>query len=258
MKHRLIKLGLVLVLMGSGPVASQDFEWTGSVERGQSIEIKGIVGSIQAVSTSGDLEVIAVKYGRESQFADVTFEVVEHADGVTICAIYPPRRRSRPAECRPDMLEGVDIDDVDVEVEFEVRVPAGVGFIGKVIDGDIDVTGLTAEVRAMTVSGDITIETTDIAHATTVAGSIRVSMGSVDWDDDLAFTTVSGDIRLELSSAIDADVVLSTFSGDLESEFPLAMNSRGWVNMSMRGVIGQGGRELKLRTLSGDVTLARR
>ena len=38
-------------------------------------------------------EVTATKTGRKSNPAEVEIRVVEHAEGVTICAVYPPARR---------------------------------------------------------------------------------------------------------------------------------------------------------------------
>jgi hypothetical protein len=42
---------------------------------------------------------VATKHGRRSDPAEVEIEVVEHAGGVTICAVYPSPG-SRPNECR--------------------------------------------------------------------------------------------------------------------------------------------------------------
>jgi len=51
--------------------------------------IKGVSGDIRAVASSGDVEVTAAKHARRSDPDDVKIEVVEHEDGVTICAVYP-------------------------------------------------------------------------------------------------------------------------------------------------------------------------
>jgi hypothetical protein len=57
-------------------------------------------GDVSASPASGGaVEVVATKHGRRSDPAEVEIEVVEHAGGVTICAVYPSPG-SRPNECR--------------------------------------------------------------------------------------------------------------------------------------------------------------
>ena len=74
---------------GPGP-GDNDFEWTGQVAEGLAIEIKGVSGSIDASWTSGgDVEVYALKEGTDDDPSTVTIEVLQHAGGVTICAMYP-------------------------------------------------------------------------------------------------------------------------------------------------------------------------
>src|SRR5512138_2590752 len=82
--------------------AQTDFEWTGQLAPGQSVEIVGVNGSIHASpAPGGNISVTAVKSARRSNPADVRFETVPHAGGVTICAIYPAPAGSAPNECRP-------------------------------------------------------------------------------------------------------------------------------------------------------------
>ena len=80
--------------------AQEDFHWTGKVAAGAAVEIKGVNGGIVATGIpGGDIEVTAVKKGRRSDPAQVKVEVVEHAGGVTICAVYPST--GAPNECKP-------------------------------------------------------------------------------------------------------------------------------------------------------------
>ena len=98
-------LPTLLFLAAPGVLAAQqnrDFAWTGTLAAGQILEIRGINGGIVAEGTSGrNVEVRATKRGRDSDPATVTIEVVEHPDGVTICAVYPSRDESRPNRCEP-------------------------------------------------------------------------------------------------------------------------------------------------------------
>jgi hypothetical protein len=262
---RTITLVATVVALTPAALRGQDdrFEWRGRVARGDVIEVKGVTGDIRAVrGTGSEVTVVATKHGYRRNFADIEFEVVEGRGGVTICAMYPPSRRSRrrgPLECEPGGWRNLDVDDSDVDVDFEVRVPPGVHFAGRTISGDVDVASLQSHVLARTVSGDIRISTSDLADASTVSGSIDVAMGRADWSGDLEFHTVSGDIVLEFASTLHADVEFESVSGDMESDFPITLRSRsnGWVGGHVRGTIGDGGRSLSLKTVSGDVSLRR-
>ena len=92
---------------GAGALAAQEeFHWTGKVAAGQAIEIKGVNGGIAATGAAGgEVEVTAVKKGRKSDPAEVKVEVVEHAGGVTICAVYPSST-ALPTSARPARAGG--------------------------------------------------------------------------------------------------------------------------------------------------------
>ena len=79
------------MLVGAAQAAAQtDFQWHSRLATGQTIEIKGINGDVRATaSSSGEVEVTATRSARRSNPADVRIEVVPHAGGVTICAVYP-------------------------------------------------------------------------------------------------------------------------------------------------------------------------
>ena len=70
-----------------------DFVWRGAVGVGQTVEIKGMNGDIIAERSTGrQIEVRAEKRARRSDPKAVRIEVVEHAGGVTVCAVYPSSR----------------------------------------------------------------------------------------------------------------------------------------------------------------------
>lgn len=232
-------------------------QWHGTIAAGQAIEIKGVNGEIKAIAASGgEVEVSAVMRGRRSNPADVRLDVVQHADGVTICAVYPSPD-SRPNECQPGNGGRMNTRDNDVSVAFTVRVPIGVKFIGKTVNGDVTADALTGPVRLTTVNGDAHFSTSSYGEATTVNGSIEGAMGSSDWTDPLKLVTVNGSITVALPSDLSADVRASTVNGSIATDFPITVSGR--VNpRSLRGTVGAGGRELSLESVNGSITLRRR
>jgi hypothetical protein len=248
-----LALGVLAVLGGQ----SDDFTWHRALAAGKSIEIIGVNGSIDASAGAGrEVEVFAVKKGRRSDPESVEISVVEHADGVTICAVYPSARRGEENECRQGGKGRNNTRNNDVEVTWTVKVPRGVLFVGRTVNGHVNAEGLTAEAEAHSVNGSITLATTSWANASTVNGSISVRMGRTDWSGELEFSTVNGGITVDLPSGASMEVDASTVNGSMSTDFPLTIKGK-WGPRRMNGTIGQGGRSLSLSTVNGGMQLRR-
>ncbi len=234
--------------------AGEDFHWSGRIAAGKAIEVKGVNGRIVAEAASGgEVEVVAHRSGRRSDPDQVTIEVIEHAGGVTLCALYPTPRGKRANECAPGEGGRMSTNDNDVQVEFTVRVPAGVRFVGRTVNGEIRARGLRADAEAYTVNGSIDLATRGVARATTVNGSIEAEMGS-GASAALEFETVNGGITLTMPSGSGAELRASTVNGDISSDFPLTVQGR-MNRRSIQATIGRGGPPLRLTTVNGDISL---
>jgi hypothetical protein len=223
------------------PTAPQkDFRWQGRLAPNQAIEIQNVRGNVRAEPASGDqVEVIAVKDGRDDP-AQVTIQVSEHEGGVTLCAIYPNRDPNRPYRCLPNKIGkaqkvstnidggfasiqfdgsgGGEIRLIDVSVDFVVRVPKNVGFIGFTVDGQVETKSLASDVTAQSVLGNVVIELLS-----------------------------GGDARVQAKSDL----------GGIESDWPLTQKSRNDFGQSAQGVIGGGQYNLRLDTATGNIRLRR-
>ena len=144
----------------------------------------------------------------------------------------------------------------DTSVNFTVRVPAGVRFTGKTVNGKVDAENLSADVEARTVNGGINVSTTGLARATTVNGSIRVVMGRADWSDELEFKTVNGGIDLSVPASLSAQVQVKTLNGDISTDFPMTVTGT-FSKRRLNGTVGSGGRDLNIETVNGSVQLRR-
>jgi Toastrack DUF4097 len=214
---RIVSLAFFYLAASRFAGAEQDsFRWQGRVDPGRVIEIKGINGDVDAQSASGGLiEVIAAKEGRRSDPRLVNIQVLEHADGVTICAVYPSDDPNRPNECKPGKGGRNNIRNNDVKVDFAVRVPLGVRFTGRTVNGEVRVESLASDVQAATVNGSVRIST--VGHA-------------------------QAEIRAE------------TVNGDISTDFPVSVRG-SFSRKRIDGTIGRGGRSLVLKTVNGSVRL---
>lgn len=213
------------------------FDWSGRVEAGEVVEIKGVNGAIFAGPASGDeVEVRALKSARRSDPDEVRIEVVEHRGGVTVCSVYPTPRGERANECAPGEEGRMSTRRNDVEVRFEVRVPDGVLFVGRTVNGDIEAT------------------TSGFAEAETVNGSIRARMEGRPFGRGVRFSTVNGNIDLDLPDDVDADVDAEWVNGGLETDLPFQIRGR-LSRHRATGTLGDGGPPLALETVNGSIRI---
>jgi Putative adhesin len=236
--------------------SADEFHWSGRVANGDTVEIRGINGGISAEpAEGGEVVVTATKSARRSDPKSVEIRVVEHAGGVIVCAIYP-QADGRAQQCSPDGGDHSNIRNNDVVVEFKVRVPRGVRFSGRTVNGDIETGPLGADVDAKTVNGSINISAAGVASAKTVNGSITARLGRADWSEELEFKTVNGGITLDLPADTNAQVTAETLNGEISTDFPLTLLGR-ISRRHLNGTIGSGGRELSLKSVNGSIQLRR-
>jgi hypothetical protein len=249
---RVVSCALGLALVGAATALAEDFAWRGRVGAGQTLEIRGVNGGITAETGGGEVEVTAVKRGRKSDPASVEIKVVEHGEGVTVCAIYPSKGLRRNT-CEPGGGHN-NTNNNDVQVEFTVKVPAGVKLGAHTVNGAVKVTDVEGDVTAETVNGPIEVSSGGLVKAETVNGSIDAKLGRADWTGTLEFETVNGSITLGLPADLAADVDAEVLNGRITSDFPVGGDVRQ-TKRALKGSIGGGGRGLDLETVNGSITL---
>jgi hypothetical protein len=257
---RAVALGAVVASTAVAQVTPQaDFRWEKALAAGSFVRLHNINGDITVTAGSGDrVEIVGVKRGNRGYFDDVTIEIVEAADGIVACAMFD----DADMECSENGLRSHgrrgdrDRDWDDVSIDMQVRLPRGMRVSAGSVSGDVAVTGAEGDVRVSSVSGDVEalrLRASSV-RATSVSGDVLVSIDALTGDGSLRFTSVSGDVVAELPRNLNADVSMRTVSGSLDTEFPITLNGRMRRN-SLEARIGQGGRELDVTTVSGDVTL---
>jgi DUF4097 and DUF4098 domain-containing protein YvlB len=177
---------------------------------------------------------------------------VEHPGGVTVCAVYPSE--GTPNECTPGEGGRMRVRDNDVNVEFRVKVPAGVRFVGRTVNGAITARQIEADAGAHTVNGGVELDAAGTARAETVNGGITARLGRADWTGALQLKTVNGGIDVSLPAGLSADVKASTVNGDIQTDFQLTVTGR-ITRRSLQGTIGAGGRLLEMETVNGGIEL---
>lgn len=253
-EHALFETGGKKVLRST---SDEDFRWSGRVASGRTVEIKGVNGNIRAEPSGGsEVEVVASKHAKRSDPREVQIKVLEHEGGVTICAIYPTNEPGRTNECQIGDRWSTHTRNNDVEVNFTVRVPSGLRFSGRTVNGGVETGAIGGDVEAYTVNGEVRVSAKGYAEAKTVNGSITASMESADWPRALKFSTVNGSINLSLPEATSATLSAETLNGSIDTDFPVTTEGRN-NRRRMSGTIGRGQHQLTLRTVNGSINIRR-
>jgi hypothetical protein len=161
----------------------------------------------------------------------------------------------------------------DVRFEFTVRVPRDTRLqLCSINKSDIAVEGTRADFEIRSINGRITM--TDMGgsgEATTINGRVTASFIAAPRATSL-FKTINGDVVVSMPDRLDADLHMKTFNGGLYTDFEAqrlpakaldAMERHDGLFVyrsndftSVR--VGNGGPELTLETLNGDVRVLRR
>lgn len=252
---------LTTVFIGTATAAlcaGADFSWQGRLAPGQLLQVRGVIGSIHAVGGSDDQASVTVqKSGKNSDPSAVNIQVVGFDGGVVICAMYPDGNDRPPNVCgTPGNDVYVSANNSDVDVEFTLVVPQGVKLGAYTVNGDIEGSGLTADVTAATINGTINVSTTGTLTASTLRGSIRGLMSGPRSDETILLDSSIGDIDVQLLPEANAMVRASSLDGAVISDFPLHLTTSRWGNStSADGTIGHGGPLLRISTMQGNITL---
>jgi lia operon protein LiaG len=150
-----------------------------------------------------------------------------------------------------------DHDWNNVSMDLEVTIPTNVTVSAGSVSGNVDITGANGDVEAGSVSGDIRLTRlrASSVSAHTVSGNVDVRVDAFTGRGDLSFKSVSGDVTLEVPRGFDADISMSTVSGDMNSDFPVTLGNGRMSHRRIEARVGSGGRRLDVSTVSGSLNL---
>lgn len=256
----------VLLLVGSAPARAQgekrtvftenDFHWQANLKSGQTLEIIGRNGGIDATGATGDAAQVEATKENHGDANEVFVEVVEYADGVTICAVY--EKDVQPGRCHRG---GADSDhhgwswhSNHTKLNFNVKVPRGVVLKARTTNGGIRGRDLNSVVEASTTNGNVDVATSEWVSGRTTNGGVTVAMGSAKWSGEIELLTTNGSVHASLPASAEFKVRAATTNGGIHTDFPVTvLGSFGSKDLS--GTVGAGGRDLRLGTTNGGIEL---
>jgi hypothetical protein len=251
-------LSATVCLLLSLSAAAQDFRKSYEVGQGGSISVRNVSGDVIVTGYEGEtVLVLGFKEGRDRDLVQV--EDNSAGNKVDVRARYPQN-------C-----------DCNASIRFEVKVPRGDYKFDAIssVSGDVEVTGVSGELRVRSTSGNVTVkgvagavnasstsgnvyvgEINGTVSGRSTSGDVEVEIAQLSGAGDMEFASTSGNVRVKLPSNLDADVRMSTTSGGLKTDFPLTIEEpeRG-PGRRAAGRVGGGSRNLRLSSTSGSVSL---
>ena len=128
--------------------------------------------------------------------------------------------------------------------------------------GDLKLTDVRGDIEVSNTSGDITLRgvTAKLVRAKTTSGDVMYD-GVIDPSGRYEFTSHSGDVELHVPRDASAQLTVSTWSGEIESDFPMTLKPGDHAIGSSTSkqftfAIGGGNARISAETFSGDVTVS--
>jgi len=227
---------------------SEEFHQSYAIAADGRVELDNINGDVHITAWDrNEVKVDAVKYANSKErLEEAKIEVEVHGNTVSIRTRYPDHdhnfnwgSRNNPA--------GVD---------YTLTVPRTVRLDEiKLINGALDIAGVTGEVRASSINGRV--EARNLAGRTdlsTINGRLEAQYDELagSWID---LKSVNGSINLTIPSDSKAEIEAETVSGGIENDFGIHVNHHRYVGHDMRGELGSGGARIKLENVNGRIEI---
>jgi DUF4097 and DUF4098 domain-containing protein YvlB len=148
-----------------------------------------------------------------------------------------------------------DSDGESAAVDFEIMVPRGIRIDEvSLVNGDLDVEGLSGRVHASCVNGALTAsELSGDVDLSTVNGTLEVTIEQLDSSASIRLQTVNGTVDVTIPKKVGARVRASTVNGAIVNDLGLAVNRHDVVGASLRGTIGDGGATIEVDAVNGTI-----
>jgi DUF4097 and DUF4098 domain-containing protein YvlB len=244
------------------------------------VEVIGGSGSqahVRATSTRGDIQFdvgpgrlrLSVDPGRHGM-GDARFEVtVPAGTRVIVNSLSAPLSiRGVKGEVDANSVSGsIDVNDATRKVKAEsvsgnVEVSQVVGDVrASSVSGRVEVDDVAGDLETESVSGRISMTRarSKYVRSGTVSGRITYA-GTFEPAGSYEFKTHSGSITLALPAGVGAQVRIETFSGNVNSDFPVTLQPRtrdGDTNGRIEFKIGDGRSRIVAESFSGNIRIQR-
>lgn len=227
--------------------AREEWNRTYTLAKGGSLEIVNVNGAIVVNAGTGpQVEVKATRQARAASDEEAQALLKE----TSITEEVAPERVSIQTSNGTSVLRGRR----SVNVEYQIRVPAGMRVTVKTENGGIGLHDVDGNLTASTTNGGI--RGTNIAGAVSahiVNGGIVMEIARVGGPVQL--DAVNGGIRLDVPGGVNANLEAQAVNGGVSTEdgFPITVSERSRTRVT--GKMNAGGTAISLSTVNGGVRI---
>jgi DUF4097 and DUF4098 domain-containing protein YvlB len=227
---------------------SEEFHQTYALTPDGRIELDNINGPVHISSwDQNQVKVDAVKYADTKERLDeAKIEIDPRNDSISIRTKYPDHNQS--------WNWGSHNNPASVEYTLTVPRTARLDEI-KLINGSLDVTGMSGEVNASCINGRL--EAHDLsgrARLSTINGPLDARFGQLA-SNSVELNSVNGSVELTIPSDSKAELEADTVSGGINNDFGLHVNHHNFVGHDLRGELGSGGAHISLKNVNGRIEI---
>ena len=227
---------------------SEEFHQTYALTPDGRIELDNINGPVHISSwDQNQVKVDAVKYADTKERLDeAKIEIDARNDSISIRTKYPDHNQS--------WNWGSHNNPASVEYTLTVPRTARLDEI-KLINGSLDVTGMSGEVNASCINGRL--EAHDLsgrARLSTINGRLDARFGQLA-SISVELNSVNGSVELTIPSDSKAELEAETVSGGINNDFGLHVNHHNFVGHDLRGELGSGGAHIRLKNVNGRIEI---
>ena len=226
---------------------TEEFHQSYPLAAGGRVELDNLNGAVHITASDQNVvKVDAVKYaGTKERLDEAQIEVEAGSDLVSIRTKYRDHDHT---------FSGGRNDPAGVE--YTLTVPRGARLDEiKLINGPLDIHGVTAEVRASCINGQLTADGLQgRVKLESINGRMEAHFDRLS-DSSVELSSVNGSVELTLPSDAKANLEASTISGGIENDFGLGVRHHRFVGDDLRGELGGGGTRIHVSNVNGRIEI---
>ena len=227
---------------------TEEFHQTYAITPDGRVELDNINGDVH-ISTwdQNEIKVDAVKYANSKErLDDARIEIDSGKEYLSIRTKYRDH----------DLNFNWGSHNNPPSVEYTLTVPRTIRLDEiKLINGSLDLAGVTGEVRASCINGRLEAHNlSGRADLSTINGHLDARFDQLS-GSSMELHSVNGSVELTIPSDSKAEIEASTVSGGIENDFGLHVNHHRYVGHDLRGELGSGGPRIKLANVNGRIEI---
>lgn len=227
---------------------TEEFHQTYTISTDGRVELDNINGDVHISSWDrNEVKVDAVKYAdTKERLEEAKIEIDSGKDYLSIRTKYPDHNNN--------WNWGSHNNPASVEYTLTVPRTAHLDEI-KLINGALDITGASGEVRASCINGRLEAQNlSGRAELSTVNGRLEAKFDQLA-GQSVDLNSVNGSLSLTIPSDSNAELEANTVSGNIGNDFGLHVNHHSVVGHDLRGELGNGGTHIKLNNVNGRIEI---